>query len=42
MQKRVEHAWCMLIGLAVGDALGAPLEFQEARDPYNYITKYTI
>jgi ADP-ribosylglycohydrolase len=40
MQKKVEHAWGMLIGLAVGDALGAPLEFQEARDPDNYITKY--
>jgi len=40
MQKKVEHAWGMLIGLAVGDALGAPLEFQKARDPDNYITKY--
>ena len=30
----------MFIGLAVGDALGAPLEFQPARDPDNYITKY--
>ena len=30
----------MLIGLAIGDALGAPLEFQPARDPENYITKY--
>jgi ADP-ribosylglycohydrolase len=39
MQGRVENAWGMLIGLAVGDALGAPLEFQEARDPDNYITK---
>ena len=30
----------MLMGLAIGDALGAPLEFQPARDPENYITKY--
>ena len=30
----------MFIGLAIGDALGAPLEFQPARDPKNYITKY--
>lgn len=40
MQNRVEHAWGMLIGLAVGDALGAPLEFQDAREPKDYITKY--
>ena len=30
----------MFIGLAIGDALGAPLEFQPARDPNNYIIKY--
>jgi ADP-ribosyl-[dinitrogen reductase] hydrolase len=27
-----------LVGLAVGDALGAPLEFQPARDPAEYVT----
>jgi len=32
----------MFIGLAIGDALGAPLEFQEAREPGNFLTKYTI
>ena len=31
----------MFLGLAIGDALGAPLEFQEAREPNNYLTKYT-
>ena len=31
----------MFIGLAIGDALGAPLEFQEAREPHNFLTKYT-
>ena len=31
----------MFIGLAIGDALGAPLEFQEAREPDNFLTKYT-
>lgn len=31
----------MFIGLAIGDALGAPLEFQEAREPENFLTKYT-
>lgn len=30
----------LLIGLAIGDALGAPLEFQRAREPDNYLTKY--
>ena len=31
----------LLIGLAIGDALGAPLEFQRAREPDNYLTKYS-
>jgi len=30
----------MLVGLAVGDALGAPIEFQPARDPSNYVTDF--
>lgn len=30
----------MLVGLAVGDALGAFLEFKKPRTPKNYITKY--
>jgi ADP-ribosyl-[dinitrogen reductase] hydrolase len=30
----------MFIGLAVGDALGAPLEFMDSREPDNYITRY--
>tara|TARA_A100000172_G_C3024142_1_gene104182 strand:- start:39 stop:902 length:864 start_codon:yes stop_codon:yes gene_type:complete len=30
----------MLVGLSVGDALGAPLEFTPSREPKNYITKY--
>ena len=30
----------MMVGLAVGDALGAPLEFMDAREPDDYITKY--
>ena len=29
----------VLLGLATGDALGAPLEFQPARDPNNYVTE---
>ena len=31
----------LFLGLAIGDALGAPLEFQKAREPDNYLTKYT-
>lgn len=37
----IDKATGMLVGLAIGDALGAPLEFQEAREPKNYLTKYT-
>ena len=40
MQGTVDNAMGMLVGLAVGDALGAPLEFQETREPNEYITKY--
>ena len=31
----------LFLGLAIGDALGAPLEFQKAREPDNYLTRYT-
>jgi ADP-ribosyl-[dinitrogen reductase] hydrolase len=31
----------MFLGLAIGDALGAPLEFKEARSPDNLLTRYT-
>ncbi len=37
----IDKATGMLVGLAIGDALGAPLEFQEAREPKNYLTEYT-
>ena len=36
----LDKAIGMFIGLAVGDALGAPLEFLDSREPSNYITKY--
>lgn len=29
-----------MLGLAIGDAMGAPIEFQDAREPENYVTKY--
>ena len=35
----LDQARGMLVGLAVGDALGAPLEFTEAREPDNYLTE---
>ena len=31
----------LFLGLAIGDALGAPLEFQEANEPNEYLKKYT-
>jgi ADP-ribosyl-[dinitrogen reductase] hydrolase len=37
---KLDNAVGMLVGLAVGDALGAPLEFGPSREPDNYITKY--
>ena len=36
----LDKAVGMFIGLAVGDALGAPLEFLDSREPSDYITKY--
>ena len=36
----LDSAMGMFIGLAVGDALGAPLEFMRSREPDEYITKY--
>ena len=30
----------MLLGLAIGDALGAYLEFQQSREPSNYLREY--
>ena len=38
--QSIDQAVGMMIGLAVGDALGAPLEFLDAREPDDYITKY--
>jgi ADP-ribosyl-[dinitrogen reductase] hydrolase len=35
----LDQAQGMLVGLAVGDALGAPLEFTESREPDNYLTE---
>lgn len=41
LHPRIEDsAYGMMIGLAIGDAMGAPLEFQEGREPENYVKKY--
>ena len=31
----------LFLGLAIGDALGAPLEFQEANEPNEYLKRYS-
>ena len=36
----LDNAIGMFMGLAIGDAFGAPLEFTQAREPDSYITKY--
>ena len=33
----INQAVGMMVGLAVGDALGASLEFTDAREPANYL-----
>lgn len=30
----------IMLGLAIGDAMGAPIEFQDGREPEDYVTKY--
>ena len=30
----------LMFGLAIGDAMGAPIEFEDGREPDDYITKY--
>jgi ADP-ribosyl-[dinitrogen reductase] hydrolase len=37
---QLDNALGMMVGLAVGDALGAPLEFSPAREPEEYIINY--
>ena len=36
----LNYAVGMFVGLAIGDAMGAPIEFQEAREPLHYIRRY--
>ena len=39
-KNRLDPDIGMFVGLAIEEALGAPLEFQPARDPDNYLTNY--
>ena len=39
-QIDINQAVGMMVGLAVGDALGASLEFNDAREPANYLREY--
>ena len=38
--KEHDHEIGMLIGLAIGDAMGAPIEFEKPRSPENYVREY--
>ena len=35
-----DWAMGMMFGMAIGDAMGAPIEFQPSREPVDYVSKY--
>ena len=39
-EQRTDWAMGLMFGLAIGDAMGAPIEFEDGREPDYYITKY--
>ena len=39
-EQRKDWAMGMMFGLAIGDAMGAPIEFENGREPDDYITRY--
>ena len=39
-EQRTDWAMGLMFGLAIGDAMGAPIEFEDGREPDDYITKY--
>lgn len=41
MVLSIDEALGMTIGTAIGDALGAPLEFKESNEPHDYLTEMT-
>ena len=40
LPNELDSAVGMFVGLAIGDAMGAPIEFQAAREPLNYVRSY--
>ena len=38
----IDQAMVMFVELAIGDVLGAPLEFQQSRNPEKYITDFEM
>ena len=36
----LNYAVGMFVGLAIGDAMGAPIEFQPSREPRDYVRSY--
>lgn len=40
VEKNKEWALGMMSGMAIGDAMGAPIEFTNAREPDDYVTTY--
>ena len=38
--QRTDWAMGMMFGLAIGDAMGAPIEFEKGREPDDYVTRY--
>ena len=40
LDQRKDWAMGMMFGLAIGDAMGAPIEFEQGREPDDYVTRY--
>ena len=40
LDDEINYAVGMFVGLAVGDAMGAPIEFQSSREPMDYVRSY--
>ena len=40
LPDKLDSAVGMFVGLAIGDAMGAPIEFQSSREPIDYVRSY--
>lgn len=40
LDDEINYAVGMFVGLAIGDAMGAPIEFQSSREPIDYVRSY--